>query len=152
MDIVLHEPEIASNAGNIGRTCAAAGVNLHLIRPLGFFVDDKAVRRAGMDYWSELNVRYYDSFDEFLSAAKPSRILLATTKTARIYTDARYFDDSFIVFGKESAGLPDEIRSRYPGSCVRIPMAGGARSLNLSNAAAIILYEAMRQTKFKGLT
>jgi tRNA (cytidine/uridine-2'-O-)-methyltransferase len=151
MNIVLHQPEIPLNTGNIGRTCVAVGAALHLIRPLGFFTDDKALKKAGMDYWPQLDVRYYDSFDHFIEANKNPRLYLATTKAARVYSEITYENDSFIVFGKESAGLPEDIRSRYPDSCVRIPMLKDKRSLNLANSVAVILFEALRQQGFKGL-
>jgi tRNA (cytidine/uridine-2'-O-)-methyltransferase len=151
MNIVLHQPEIPLNTGNIGRTCVAVGAALHLIRPLGFFTDDKALKKAGMDYWPELDVRYYDSFEEFIKENGNPRPYLATTKAARAYTEVTYEPDAFILFGKESAGLPEDIRRRYPETCVRIPMLKEKRSLNLANSVAVILYEALRQQGFKGL-
>ena len=151
MNIVLHEPEIPANTGNIGRTCAAAGIWLHLIKPLGFSTDDKQLKRAGMDYWHLVNVQYYDDFNDFILKNDNPRLFLATTKGSRRYTDVDYGDDPYIVFGKESAGLPAEIREAYPDSCIRIPMMTGKRSLNLGNAAAVVIYEALRQQGFKGL-
>ncbi len=151
MNIVLHQPEIPYNTGNIGRTCAAVGAALHLIRPLGFFTDDKALKKAGMDYWRELDVRYYDDFDDFVRQNKNPRLYLATTKAARGYTEVEYEEDSFLIFGKESAGLPEDIRAKYPDTCVRIPMLRDKRSLNLANSVAVILYEALRQQGFTGL-
>ncbi len=151
MNIVLYQPEIPHNTGSIGRTCAAVGAALHLIRPLGFYTDDRAIKKTGMDYWHELDVHYYDCFDDFIAQNKNARLYLATTKAARGYTDVEYEEGSFIMFGRESAGLPEEIRSRYADTCVRIPMLEKTRSLNLSVSAAIILYEALRQQGFRGL-
>ncbi len=151
MNIVLLEPEIPSNTGNIGRTCVAANTPLHLIRPLGFSTDDKALKRAGLDYWHELDVRYYDSFDEFMDQNKGAELYFATTKAERTYADVSYSENAYIVFGKESAGIPEEILVEHRESCIRIPMFEDKRSLNLSNSAAIILYEALRQNNFKGL-
>ncbi|MDR1663483.1 MAG: tRNA (cytidine(34)-2'-O)-methyltransferase [Clostridiales bacterium] len=151
LNIVLHEPEIPYNTGNIGRTCVATGTALHLIRPLGFFTDDRAIKKAGLDYWSLLNLRYYDGFEDFLTKAKPKQLFLSTTKAEKSYADAEYEDGAFIVFGKESAGLPLEIRERFPDACVRIPMLDGTRSLNLSNSVAVVLYEALRQNRFNGM-
>jgi tRNA (cytidine/uridine-2'-O-)-methyltransferase len=148
---VLHQPEIPYNTGNIGRTCVAVGAALHLIRPLGFFTDDKSIKKAGLDYWADLNVSYYDSFDDFIAVHNNPRLYLATTKAAKTYTEVSYEDGCFIVFGKESAGLPIDIRNRYPDGCVRIPMLADKRSLNLSNSVAVILYEALRQQGFSGL-
>ena len=152
MNIVLLEPEIPHNTGAIGRTCVITGSRLHLIKPLGFSVDEKALRRSGLDYWKDLDVHYYDSFTDFLQKNAGAPLYLATTKARYVYTDVSYHPDSYIVFGKESAGIPEEILLQYPEQCIRIPMAEGQRSLNLSNAAAIVLYEALRQNQFKGLT
>jgi len=151
MNIALHEPEIPLNTGNIGRTCAATGSVLHLIKPLGFFTDDKALKKAGMDYWHQLDVRYYDSFDDLLEKNGQPKIYLCETRVAACYTDVRYEADSFIMFGKESAGIPKAILDAYPNTCIRIPMLDGQRSLNLSNAVAVVLYEALRQQGFAGL-
>lgn len=151
MNIVLHEPEIPLNAGNIGRTCAATGTALHLIRPYGFFLDDKYIKRAGMDYWRELDVREYDSFEDFEERNAGAAIYMATTKAKKDYTQVRYAPDSFLMFGKESAGIPEELLLRYKENAVRIPMLGESRSLNIACAAAVVLYEAFRQNGFPGL-
>ena len=149
MNIVLHEPEIPYNTGNIGRTCVAVGAVLHLIRPLGFHTDDKALKRAGMDYWPQLDVRYYDNFEIFLNENGKPLVYIATTKASRLYTDARYEKNAYIMFGKESAGIPQAIRERYADTCIRIPMLRSQRSLNLGSACAIVLYEVLRQQGFK---
>lgn len=146
--IVLHEPEIPHNTGNIGRTCVATGSSLHLIRPFGFSLDEKSVRRAGLDYWDKLDLHTYDSFEEFLEKNNHPKVYMATTKALNTYADVSYEDDSFIMFGKESAGIPEEILLGYRDSCIRIPMENDIRSLNLSNAVSIILYEAHRQHDF----
>lgn len=148
MNIVLHQPEIPMNTGNIGRTCAATGSRLHLIRPLGFRTDNKSLKRAGMDYWKELDITYYDSFEDFVSVNQNARIYMATTKARRCYTEVSYAEDDFIMFGSEGSGIPEEILLRYESTCVRIPMLEGCRSLNLSNSVAIVLYEALRQQNF----
>ena len=148
MNIVLHQPEIPMNTGNIGRTCAATGSRLHLIRPLGFRINDKTLKRAGMDYWNELDVTYYDNFEEFVALNKNARIYMATTKARRTYTQVSYAEDDFIMFGSEGSGIPEEILLKYESTCVRIPMLDGCRSLNLSNSVAIVLYEALRQQNF----
>jgi len=148
LNIVLHQPEIPQNTGNIGRTCAATGTRLHLIEPLGFQLNEKALRRAGMDYWHEIDVKTYVNYEEFLEKNPDARIYYATTKAKRLYSDAVYEPDCFLMFGKESAGIPEEILKAHPEQCVRIPMLGQTRSLNLSNAAAIVLYEALRQNQF----
>ena len=151
MNIVLHEPEIPSNTGNIARSCAATGSKLHLIKPLGFETDDKHLKRAGLDYWDKVDVYYYENFEDFLEKAKPKRIIMATTKAHQIYSDFKYEPDDFIMFGKESAGIPEEILVDNEETCVRIPMIGDLRSLNLSNSVSIILYEALRQLNFDGM-
>jgi len=151
INIVLLEPEIPFNTGNIGRTCAATDAALHLIRPLGFSTDDKYLRRSGMDYWKSLDVRYYDSFDDFLTQNGHPRPYMATTKARHSYADAAYQDGCFIMFGKESQGIPEEILLSYPDTAIRIPMRPNTRSLNLSNAVAVVLYEALRQQDFAGL-
>ena len=151
LNIVLHEPEIPSNTGNIGRTCVATDTALHLIRPLGFSLDDKNLRRAGLDYWPHLRLFLYDSFEDFLQKNPGARIFMATTKAHQTYTEVEYGPDDFIMFGKETAGIPEEILVDYESTCIRIPMNESIRSLNLSNAVAIVLYEALRQQDFKGL-
>ena len=151
LNIVLHEPEIPANTGNIGRTCVATGTRLHLIEPLGFRLNEKNLKRAGMDYWNDLDVRTYINYEEFLEKNPNTRIYMATTKAQKAYTEVSYEPDCYIMFGKESAGIPEEILVRHKNDCVRIPMAGGIRSLNLANSAAIILYEALRQNDFLGM-
>ena len=151
MNIVLHEPEIPANTGNIGRTCVATGMSLHLIKPLGFDISDKAVRRAGMDYWKELDLHVYEDFEEFVEKNPGARIYMATTKARKAYTEVEYKGNDFIMFGKESAGIPEEILVKYEDTSVRIPMIGEIRSLNLSNSVSIILYEALRQQDFEGM-
>lgn len=151
MNIVLHEPEIPANTGNIGRTCVAAGTALHLIKPLGFDISDKAVRRAGMDYWKDLDLYVYENFEEFVAKNPNSRIYMATTKAKKVYTEVEYGENDFIMFGKESAGIPEEILVKYEETSVRIPMIGEIRSLNLSNSVSVILYEALRQQDFEGM-
>ena len=151
MHIVLHQPEIPANTGNIGRTCVATGTALHLIEPLGFHLDEKSVRRSGMDYWERLDVTRYMNYAEFLERHPDAKVWLATTKAKRIYTDAAFGPEDYIMFGKESAGIPEEILVAHEEDCIRIPMLDGTRSLNLSNAVAIVLYEALRQNRFAGL-
>ena len=151
INIVLHEPEIPANTGNIGRTCCAAGVKLHLIKPLGFRLDEKSVKRAGLDYWEHLDYEVYEDYEDFLLKNPKAKIYYATTKAPYIYSEVRYESDCFIMFGKESAGIPEEILLQYQQTAVRIPMFEQARSLNLSNAVAVVLYEALRQQNFKGL-
>lgn len=150
--IVLVEPEIPANTGNISRTCAATGAHLHLVRPLGFSIEDKDLKRAGLDYWPHVKLHVHDSFEEVLAEYGGGRMFFATTKGTRSYTDVAYRDGDLFVFGKESAGLPDTILDRFPEQRIRIPMNGLVRSLNLSNCAAIVLYEALRQTGFPELT
>ncbi|MBR1758041.1 MAG: tRNA (cytidine(34)-2'-O)-methyltransferase [Lachnospiraceae bacterium] len=151
INIVLHEPEIPANTGNIGRTCVAAGARLHLIEPLGFQISEKAVRRAGLDYWPKLDVRTYVNFQDFLKQNPGARIYMATTKAKKRYTDVTFENDCYIMFGKESAGIPEEILVDYEETCIRIPMIGDIRSLNLGNSVAIVLYEALRQQNFDGM-
>ena len=151
MHIVLHQPEIPANTGNIGRTCAATGTSLHLIEPLGFRINEKEIRRAGMDYWEHLDVTRYVNFAEFCSRHPQAKIWMATTKARRSYTDVCFGPDDYIMFGKESAGIPEEILVDYEETCIRIPMLDQIRSLNLSNAVSIVLYEALRQNGFPGL-
>lgn len=150
MNIVLLEPEIPLNTGNIGRTCVATGTSLHLIKPLGFDTNDKAVKRAGLDYWADIDIHYYDNFQHFIELHKDSKIFMATTKARKTYADVKYNIDDYIMFGKESAGIPEEILLQNKENCIRIPMLEQYRSLNLSNSAAIILYEALRQNNFYG--
>ncbi len=151
MNIILLEPEIPENTGNIGRTCVAAGASLHLIRPLGFHIDEKAVRRAGLDYWHQLDLHVYDDYNDFLQKNPGAKIYMATTKARNIYTEVSYEPDSFIMFGRESAGIPEEILLQNERNCVRIPMIGDIRSLNLANSVAIVLYEALRQNGFASM-
>ena len=151
LNIVLHEPEIPYNTGNIGRTCLNAGAALHLIEPLGFLLNDRGIKRAGLDYWDRLNVTRYMNYQTFLEKNPGARIWYATTKAHKCYTDVKYGPDDFIMFGKESAGIPEEILVDNEESCIRIPMMGDCRSLNLCNSAAIVLYEALRQNDFAGL-
>ena len=151
--VVLVEPEIPPNTGNIARTCAITGMKLHLVKPLGFSIDDKAVKRAGLDYWDHLELEVHESLGEFLEKYKDRKMYLATTHGGVRYTDVRYERGSFLLFGKETAGLPKELIARHPDAAVRIPMGKNPdlRSLNLSNSAAILLYEALRQHDFPGL-
>lgn len=151
MHIILHQPEIPGNTGNIGRTCVATGTPLHLIEPLGFRLDEKSIKRAGMDYWPQLEVFRYTNFEEFRAAHPGAKIWMATTKAKQVYTEAAYGPDDYIMFGKESAGIPEEILVEYEESCIRIPMLPAIRSLNLSNAVSIVLYEALRQNHFDGM-
>ena len=148
LNIVLYEPEIPANTGNIGRTCVATGTKLHLIEPLGFSLSEKALKRAGMDSWSQLAVERYVNYEDFLQRNPGAKIYMATTKAKKIYSEASYEPDCYIMFGKESAGIPEEILVEHPEECVRIPMIGETRSLNLSNSVAIVLYEALRQNQF----
>lgn len=149
LNIVLFEPEIPANTGNIGRTCVATGTRLHLIEPLGFQLNEKAIRRAGMDYWKDLDVSRYVNYREFLEQNPSAKIYMATTKGRRIYTEVSYEPDCYLMFGKESGGIPEEILVEHPEECVRIPMIGDTRSLNLSNSVAVMLYEALRQNQFQ---
>lgn len=151
VNIVLVEPEIPQNTGNIARTCATVGATLHLVRPLGFIVNDKYLKRAGLDYWSEVDVQYHDSFAELREKYADKTFFYATTKALNTYADVSYPEDCFIVFGKETAGLPEDLLKENKEWCIRIPMREGMRSLNLSNAAAIIVFEVLRQQGFKGL-
>ncbi len=151
MHIVLHQPEIPGNTGNIVRTCVAAGTSLHLIEPLGFRLDEKSIRRAGMDYWFQLDVHRYMNFGEFQELHPGAKIWMATTKAKHVYTDVAYGPDDFIMFGRESAGIPEEILVEHEENCIRIPMLDSIRSLNLSNSVAIVLYEALRQNGFAGM-
>lgn len=155
LNIVLHQPEIPANTGNIGRTCVATGAVLHLIEPLGFSLDEKHLKRAGMDYWHLLDVRRYINFEDFLlknpSVGNGAKLWLATTKAHQVYSDVSFGPDDYIMFGKESAGIPEEILVEHEEGCIRIPMREDIRSLNLSNSAAVVLYEALRQNAFAGL-
>ena len=151
LNIVLHEPEMPANTGNIGRTCVAAGARLHLIEPLGFKINEKQLKRAGLDYWDKLDVTVYDDYDDFLAKNPGARIYMATTKAHKTYTEVSYEDDCYIMFGKESAGIPEEILVDNEDNCIRIPMIGDIRSLNLSNSVAIAVYEALRQLDYPDL-
>jgi tRNA (cytidine/uridine-2'-O-)-methyltransferase len=150
-NIVLVEPEIPQNTGNISRTCAVTGSRLHLVRPLGFAIDDRQLKRAGLDYWKDLDLTYYDSFEELEQKHSEGRFFLFSTHAKRLYSEVSYRDEDFLVFGKETAGLGSALLSRRASDAVRIPMKSDQRSLNLSNTAAIALYEALRQTGFPGL-
>jgi tRNA (cytidine/uridine-2'-O-)-methyltransferase len=150
--IVLVEPEIPANTGNISRTCAATGTYLHLVRPLGFDTDDRTLKRAGLDYWHSVKLEYHNSFEEVESKYAGSRFFLATTKTDKRYSDFTFQDGDFLVFGKETKGLSADIIARYPDTKMRVPMTDAVRSLNLSNSAAIVLYEGLRQTGFAELS
>jgi len=150
-NIVLLEPEIPANTGNIGRTCVAAGARLHLIEPLGFRINEKMVKRAGLDYWDQLDVTLYDNYTDFITKNPGAKIYMATTKAKHTYTEVSYEPGCFFMFGKESAGIPEEILIEHPDMAIRIPMIGDIRSLNLGNSAAIILYEALRQHGFVGM-
>ncbi|MBQ7447774.1 MAG: tRNA (cytidine(34)-2'-O)-methyltransferase [Eubacterium sp.] len=151
MHIVLHEPEIPSNTGNIGRTCMATGSSLHLIEPLGFRLTDQAIRRSGMDYWYDLDVTRYINYEEFCQKHPGARIWYASTKAKHTYTEAAFGPDDYIMFGKESGGIPEKILHQNEEYCIRIPMGEDIRSLNLANSVAVVLYEALRQNGFPGL-
>lgn len=151
MHIILHQPEIPANTGNIGRTCVATGTSLHLIEPLGFRLDEKAIKRAGMDYWEHLDVTRYMNYQEFKEKHPDAKIWMATTKAKHVYTDVSFGPDDYIMFGKESAGIPEEILVENEETCIRIPMLEQIRSLNLSNSVAIVLYEALRQNHFSNM-
>jgi len=151
MNIILLEPEIPYNTGNIGRTCVTTNTSLHLIKPLGFSLNEKQIKRAGLDYWNELDLYVYDSYQDFLEKNSFPRVIMATTKAKRKYSDFAFVENDFIMFGKESAGIPESLLKSNQEYCVRIPMAEGQRSINLSNAAAIVLFEALRQLNFAGL-
>ena len=151
LNIVLYEPEIPASTGNIGRTCVATGTRLHLIEPLGFHLDEKSIKRAGMDYWSELDVTTYVNWDDFCEKNPGAKIYMATTKGRHVYTEVSYEPDCYIMFGKESAGIPEEILIHHKEDSIRIPMVGDIRSLNLGNSVAIVLYEALRQNGFQNM-
>ena len=148
LNIVLLEPEIPANTGNIGRPCVASGTRLHLIEPMGFRINEKSVKRAGLDYWDKLDVTIYDNYADFLEKNPGAKVYMATTKAKHKYTDVSFEEDAYIMFGKESAGIPEEILVEHEETCIRIPMIGDIRSLNLSNSVAIVLYEALRQHDF----
>ncbi|HIQ96660.1 MAG TPA: tRNA (cytidine(34)-2'-O)-methyltransferase [Candidatus Limivivens merdigallinarum] len=148
LNIVLLEPEIPANTGNIGRTCVATGSRLHLIEPLGFRINEKELKRAGMDYWKDLDVTTYVNFEDFLDKNPGAKLYMATTKGRHVYTEVNYEPDCYLMFGKESAGIPEEILVKHEETAIRIPMVGDIRSLNLSNSVAIVLYEALRQNGF----
>ena len=149
--IVLYQPEIPQNTGNVARTCAATGASLHLIRPLGFTIDDKKLKRAGLDYWDKLDITYYDGLEDFFEKHQGKKIHYFTTKAKNTYADVSYGDEVYLMFGKESAGLPEELLVQHPDTAVRIPMRDKLRSLNLSNSVAIAVYEVLRQKDFEGL-
>ena len=151
MNIILHQPEIPQNTGNIGRTCVATGTSLHLIEPLGFRLDEKSIKRAGMDYWQHLDMHRYVNFEEFLEKNPGAKIWMATTKAKHTYSEVKFGENDFIMFGKESAGIPEEILVDYEDTCIRIPMLPEIRSLNLSNSVAIVTYEVLRQHDFRHL-
>ena len=151
MHIVLYQPEIPQNTGNIARTCAATGSTLHLIKPLGFSLEDKYLKRAGLDYWRMMEYHVYENFEALLERYPHARMHFLSTKAPRSYAQVQYGPDDFLVYGCETRGLPESLLSRVYGRCVRIPMVEGARSLNLSNSVAIVLYEALRQQQFAGM-
>ena len=151
LNVVLVEPEIPQNTGNIARTCAATGARLHLVKPLGFRVDDRSLKRAGLDYWKMLDITYYDGLEQFFRK-NAGPFYYFSTKARNIYAGIRYPDGCYLVFGKETAGLPEEILRKNPKTAVRLPMLGEARSLNLSNAVAVGVYEVLRQWGFEGMT
>ncbi len=150
-NIVLVEPEIPQNTGNIARTCAATGARLHIVKPMGFEIDDRKLKRAGLDYWHLLGVQYYENLDDFFLKTKGGRYFYSTTKARHTYADVKFEDNDYILFGKETKGLPEKLLYENEEFCIRIPMISEARSLNLSNAAAIVIYEALRQTGFSML-
>lgn len=155
-NVVLVEPEIPANTGNIARTCSVTGCRLHLVEPLGFSIDDKHLKRAGLDYWHLLDVRVYQGLDEFFTTnfpegIDPGLLYLATTKGILRHTEAKYPEGAYLFFGKETKGLPAELLKSYPGRCIRIPMLEEVRSLNLSNSVAIVVYEALRQHGYPGM-
>lgn len=151
LNIVLVEPEIPQNTGNIARTCAATGARLHIVKPMGFSIDDKKLKRAGLDYWYLLDLTYYENMDEFFEKNPDGKYFFFTTKAQHTHSDVTYTDKSYLIFGKETKGLPEELLLQHPEECVRIPMIDDARSLNLSNAVAIGVYEALRQMGYPTL-
>lgn len=152
MNIVLVEPEIPQNTGNIVRTCAATGARLHIVKPMGFEIDDKKLKRAGLDYWHFLNIRYYENLDDFFEQNQDGRFFYLSSKGTASYTDVEFKDGDFLLFGKETKGLPEKLLIEHPERSIRIPMISDARCLNLSNSVAIVVYEALRQNNFKSLT
>jgi tRNA (cytidine/uridine-2'-O-)-methyltransferase len=150
-NIVLVEPRIPQNTGNIARTCAATGSQLHIVRPTAFQITDKNLKRAGLDYWHLLNVQYYDNLEDFFEKTKGARYFYASTKSRHTYVDVKFEDNDFILFGREDAGLPEKLLYEHEERCIRIPMIEEARSLNLSNSVAIVVYEALRQQGFDNL-
>ena len=150
LNIVLFEPEIPQNTGNIARTCAATGAKLHLVGPMGFTIDEKKLKRAGLDYWHDVDITYYDSIAQFYEKNQ-GKMYYLTTKAPRDYSEAEFEDGCYLIFGKETAGIPEEILLDNQETCLRIPMIGEIRSLNLSNSVAIVLYEALRQNHFEGM-
>lgn len=150
INIVMVEPEIPQNTGNVARTCAATGARLHLVGPMGFKIDDKKLKRAGLDYWQYLDITYYENLDEFFSV-NSGQYYYFTTKGRNVHSDIRYPDNVYLMFGKETKGLPEELLIKNPNQCVRIPMAGDIRSLNLSNSVAIAVYEVLRQWDYPEL-
>ena len=151
MNVVLLEPEIPANTGNIGRTCVATGTRLHLIKPLGFRLEEKEIRRAGLDYWKDLDLTVYENYNEFLEKNPNAKIYMATTKALQCHTHINYEPDCYLMFGKESAGIPEELLMENKENSMRIPMVGDIRSLNLANSVAVVLYEALRQNDFEGM-
>ncbi len=151
INIVLISPQIPQNTGNIARTCAATGARLHLVRPMGFEVDDKKLKRAGLDYWYDLDITYYENIDEFYRENSDGNFFYLTTKAKKIYSDCELTGEVYLVFGREDKGLPEELLLQNRENCIRLPMASTARSLNLSNAVAIVVYESLRQQGFEGL-
>ena len=151
LNIVLHEPEIPQNTGNIARTCAATGTHLHIIKPMGFTIDDKQLKRAGLDYWHMLSITYYENLEDFFSKNKNGNYYFCTTKAPHTYAEAKFKDGDYLFFGKETKGLPESLLAENLDKCIRIPMVKDARSLNLSNSVAIVVYEALRQTDYFNL-
>ena len=151
LNIVLVEPEIPQNTGNIARTCAATGARLHIVKPMGFSIDDKKLKRAGLDYWYLLDLTYYENLDDFFEKNKGGNFFFFTTKARKAHSDVDYPDKAYLIFGKETKGLPEELLLEHPDECVRIPMIDDARSLNLANSAAVLCYEALRQQGFPNL-
>lgn len=152
LNIVLVEPQIPQNTGNISRTCAVTGAKLHLIRPFGFEISDKHLKRAGLDYWDKLDISYYDNLQDFFEKNPDGNYFYFTTKGKNVHSDAEYPDNSFLFFGREDAGLPEELLYKNPNTCVRIPMRNELRSLNLSNSVAIAVYEVLRQWDYPDLS